>query len=99
MCGATNTEGDLLGWRVERVEDAEVLNRLPDSLADLLAPSHVGVWQQQGEFLTTIPSGYVCRPSGLLCQDPGDRAKTCIARLMPVLIVETLEMIDVHQQQ
>jgi hypothetical protein len=39
------------------------------------------------------------RPADLGRQDPRHRAEACVAGLMAVLIVELLEVIDVHLQQ
>jgi hypothetical protein len=55
--------------------------------------------QDQRKFLAAIAAGEVERALSVAADDARDRAKTLVAGLVAVLVIEQLEMIDVDEQQ
>src|SRR6266851_5724111 len=76
-----------------------IVKRLADALPDLFAACRVGARQQEDELLAAVPGGEIGGPLSLPGNEPGDRNQAFVASLMTVLVVVSLEMIDIDQQQ
>ncbi len=67
-------------------------------LGDELAALRVRVRQKQDELLAAVARGKIRGAADPGGEDPHERAQAGIAGLVAILVVELLEVIDVHQQ-